>query len=65
MSVISSRLRHHGVPGLQDQKWLSTENTNASTIVMGMTLAIVSLNISMIWSGRLDMDASSDRVLQG
>ena len=31
MSVTSSRLRHHGVPGLQAQKWVSTENTSAST----------------------------------
>ena len=28
MSVISSRLRHHGVPGLQAQKCVSTENTS-------------------------------------
>ena len=38
MSVTSSRLRHQGAPGLQAQKWVSTENTSASTIVMGTDL---------------------------
>ena len=38
---MSSRLRHHGVPGLQAQKCESTENTTASTIVIGTTFSIV------------------------
>ena len=38
---MSSRLRHHGVPGLQAQKCVSTENTSASPIVIGMTLVMV------------------------
>ena len=61
MSVTSSRLRHQGVPGLQAQKWVSTENTSASTIVIGTTLAIVWPSISTTSSGRLDMAASSDQ----
>ena len=65
MSVTSSRLRHHGVPGLQAQKWVSTENTTASTIVIGTTLAIVWPNISTTSKGRLDMVTSSDRGYQG
>ena len=41
MSVTSSFLRHHGFPGLQAQKCVSTEKTSASPIVTGTTLAIV------------------------
>src|SRR5229473_3353801 len=62
MSVTSSRLRHHGVPGLQAQKWVSTENTRATAIVMGTTLVIVWPSISTTSRGRLDMSASSDQV---
>src|SRR5260221_8606482 len=62
MSVTSSRLRHQGVPGLQAQKWVSTENTRATAIVMGTTLAIVWPSISTTSRGRLDMSASSDQV---
>src|SRR5450755_1202561 len=62
MSVTSSRLRHQGVPGLQAQKWVSTENTRATAIVMGITLAIVWPSISTTSRGRLDMSASSDQV---
>src|SRR3977135_4168563 len=63
MSVMSSRLRHQGVPGLlQAQKWVSTENTRATAIVMGTTLAMVWPSISTTSRGRLDMSASSDQV---
>src|SRR5882672_8110652 len=55
MSVTSSRLRHQGVPGLQAQKWASTENTSASASVTGTTLARVWPIISTISIGRLDM----------
>ena len=65
MSVMSSRLRHHGVPGLQAQKCVSTENTTASAIVIGTTLAIVWPSISTISKGKFDMTASSDRGLSG
>ena len=65
MSVTSSRLRHQGVPGLQAQKWVSTENTTASTIVIGTTLAIVWPNISTTSKGRFDMATSFDRGLKG
>src|ERR1700691_1703195 len=58
MSVTSSRLRHQGVPGLQAQKWVSTENTRASTIVIGTTLVIVWPNISTTSKGRLDITTS-------
>ncbi len=64
MSVTSSRLRHQGVPGLQAQKCVSTENTSASTIVMGTTLAIVWPSISTTSSGKSDMAASSDQGYQ-
>src|ERR1700681_4717636 len=62
MSVTSSRLRHQGVPGLQAQKCVSTENTTATAIVIGTTLAIVWPSISTTSRGRLDMSASSDQV---
>src|SRR5258705_9190867 len=65
MSVMSSRLRHHGVPGLQAQKWVSTENTRANTIVIGTTLAIVWPNISTTSRGKFGMATSSDQVSQG
>ena len=55
MSVTSSRLRHQGLPGLQAQKWVSTENTSASATVTGTTLAMVWPSISTISVGRLDM----------
>src|ERR1700685_2112621 len=58
MSVTSSRLRHQGVPGLQAQKWVSTENTRASTIVIGTILVNVWPNISTTSKGRLDMATS-------
>src|ERR1700677_884523 len=54
---MSSRLRHHGVPGLQAQKWVNTENTTASTIVIGITLVIVWPSISTTSRARLDMAA--------
>src|SRR5437764_12891273 len=59
MSVTSSRLRHHGMPGLQAQKWLRTENTTASPIVIGTTFSIVWPSISMTSRGRLDMGGAS------
>ena len=62
--MTSSLLRHHGFPGLQAQKCVSTENTKASAIVIGTTLAIVWPSISTISSGKFDMRASSDRALQ-
>src|ERR1700687_3906269 len=62
MSVTSSRLRHQGVPGLQAQKCVSTENTRATAIVIGTTLAIVWPSISTTSRGRLDISASSDQV---
>src|SRR5229473_6304227 len=62
MSVTSSRLRHQGVPGLQAQKCVSTENTTATAIVIGTTLVIVWPSISTTSRGRLDMSASSDQV---
>ena len=65
MSVTSSRLRHHGLPGLQAQKCESTVNTTASAIVIGTTLAIVWPTISMTSIGKLDMAASLDRRHQG
>src|ERR1700733_10197729 len=65
MSVTSSRLRHQGVPGLQAQKRVSTENTSASTIVIGTTLVIVWPNISTTSKGRLDMTTSLNREPQG
>ena len=58
MSVTSSRLRHHGVPGLQAQKWLSTEKISASAIVTGTTLVKVWVRISTISMVRVDMSAS-------
>src|ERR1051325_7317004 len=60
MSVTISRLRHHGAPGLQAQKYDSTENNSASTMVIGTTLAMVCPNISTISSGKLDMAASPE-----
>jgi len=61
MSVTSSFLRHHGFPGLQAQKWVSTENSTANPIVTGNTLAIVSPNITTTSKGKFDMATSSDR----
>src|SRR5258707_6657602 len=60
MSVASSRLRHQGLPGLQAQKWLSTENTSASATVTGTTLAIVWPSISTTCTDS-DISASRDR----
>ncbi len=65
MSVINSRFCHQGLPGLQAQKWVSTENTTASPIVTGTTLAIVCPNISATSRGKFDMSASSDQVPKG
>jgi hypothetical protein len=65
MSVTSSRLRHQGLPGLQAQKCASTENTSASAIVTGTTLAIVWPSISTTSRGKLDMAASSDQETSG
>src|SRR6266446_441221 len=62
MSLTSSRLRHQGVPGLQAQKCVSTENTRATAIVIGTTLVIVWPSISTTSRGRLDMSASSDQI---
>ena len=61
--MTSSFLRHQGLPGLQAQKYVSTENTSASAIVTGTTLAIVWPSISTTSMGRLDISAaSSDQV---
>ena len=51
-SVTSSRLRHHGRPGLQAQKCASTENSSASASVTGTTLAMVWPSISTISIGQ-------------
>src|SRR5690242_15410404 len=56
MSVTSSRLRHQGTPGLQAQKWVSTENTTARTIVTGTTLTMVWPSMLRTSSGRVDMN---------
>src|SRR5436305_11409441 len=59
-----SRLRHHGAPGLHAQKYDSTENSSASTMVIGTTLAMVWPNISMTSRGRVDIAASSERAIR-
>src|SRR4029079_8611509 len=61
MSATSSRLRHHGSPGLQAQKCESTANTTARAIVIGTTFAIVWPIITTTSNGKLDMAASHDR----
>src|SRR6478672_4840881 len=58
MSVMISRLRHHGAPGLQAQKCSSTVKITASAKVMGMTFSIVSPSIRATCMGRLDIVAS-------
>src|SRR4029079_16015984 len=58
MSVMISRLRHHGAPGLQAQKCSSTVKITASMKVMGMTFSMVSPSISATCMGRLDIVAS-------
>src|SRR6266702_6003451 len=60
MSVTSSFLRHQGLPGLQAQKWVATENVSASPRVTGTTLAMVWPNISTTCPDS-DISASSDQ----
>ena len=62
---MSSRLRHQGLPGLQDQKCESTVNTRASAIVIGTTFAIVWPTTSMTSIGKPDMTTSFNRRPQG
>ncbi|MGY4327709.1 hypothetical protein ACVWWG_002126 [Bradyrhizobium sp. LB7.2] len=58
MSVTISRLRHHGTPGLQAQKYSSTVKTTASANVVGTTFAMVSPSIRATCMGRLDIVVS-------
>src|SRR5262249_26838219 len=60
MSVTSSRLFHHVVPGLQAQKCVSTVNTSASTIVTGTTFSMVWPSIKTTSKGSPDIRASSN-----
>src|SRR5581483_1972762 len=59
-----SRLRHHGPPSLQAQKWVSTVNRTASASVIGTTFSMVVPNITRISSGSPDMVTSSIREVQ-